>query len=122
FRPDPSDGDRTRLASSGDAANSPGDARPLGGFCARRCGARRGIRKGVLTTPRHACGPLPRCPATMSLCMRLFSAMAGLVALVLAAEARAEPITFSTDTFEIIGGMNTEEPRMRRSTYKGKEV
>jgi len=54
--------------------------------------------------------------------MRLFSAMAGLVALVLAAEARAEPITFSTDTFEIIGGMNTEEPRMRRSTYKGKEV
>jgi lipoprotein-anchoring transpeptidase ErfK/SrfK len=54
--------------------------------------------------------------------MRLLSSMAGLTALaVLAAEARAEPITFSGDTFEIIGGMNTEQPRMRRSTYKGKE-
>lgn len=55
--------------------------------------------------------------------MRIFLPMAGLaVLMVLAAEARAEPITFSSDTFEIIGGMNTAQPtRTRRSNYKGKE-
>lgn len=55
--------------------------------------------------------------------MRIFLPMAGLaVLMVLAAEARAEPITFSSDTFEIIGGMNTAQPtRARRSNYKGKE-
>jgi lipoprotein-anchoring transpeptidase ErfK/SrfK len=55
--------------------------------------------------------------------MRLFSSMTGLAALMaLTAEVRAEPINFSTDTFEIIGGINTDQPEMRRSDYKGKEV
>lgn len=54
--------------------------------------------------------------------MRILSPMAGLAVLaVLAVAAGAEPITFSGDTFEIIGGMNPEQPRMRRSNYKGKE-
>ena len=54
--------------------------------------------------------------------MRILSPMAGLAVLaVLAVAAGAEPITFSGDTFEIIGGMNPEQPRMRRSDYKGKE-
>jgi lipoprotein-anchoring transpeptidase ErfK/SrfK len=55
--------------------------------------------------------------------MRLFSPMAGLAALMaLTVEIRADPINFSTDTFEIIGGINTDQPEMRRSNYKGKEV
>jgi lipoprotein-anchoring transpeptidase ErfK/SrfK len=56
--------------------------------------------------------------------MHFLISMAGLAALtVLALRAEAEPITFSADTFEIIGGMNTEQPRMAapRSNYKGKE-
>jgi lipoprotein-anchoring transpeptidase ErfK/SrfK len=48
--------------------------------------------------------------------------MAGRAALMaLTVEIRAEPITFSTDTFEIIGGMSTEQPQTR-SNYKGKEI
>jgi lipoprotein-anchoring transpeptidase ErfK/SrfK len=48
--------------------------------------------------------------------------MAGLAALVaLTVVTRANPINFSTDTFEIIGGINTDQPEMRRSNYKGKE-
>jgi lipoprotein-anchoring transpeptidase ErfK/SrfK len=55
--------------------------------------------------------------------MRFLSSMAGLAALTaLTVEIRAEPITFSTDTFEIIGGMNIEQPQIRRSNYKGKEM
>jgi lipoprotein-anchoring transpeptidase ErfK/SrfK len=55
--------------------------------------------------------------------MRLFFSVPGLAVLMaLAVEARAEPIRFSTDTFEIIGGINTEPPPMRRSNYKGKEI
>lgn len=58
----------------------------------------------------------------MSLYMRFLLPLAGLALLLPpAAEARAEPITFSSDTFEIIGGMNSEQPRQRRSNYKGKE-
>jgi lipoprotein-anchoring transpeptidase ErfK/SrfK len=62
--------------------------------------------------------------AKMSVYMRIPLPMAGLAALTaLAVDVRAEPITFSSDTFEIIGGMNSEQPRMRqrRSNYKGKE-
>jgi lipoprotein-anchoring transpeptidase ErfK/SrfK len=55
--------------------------------------------------------------------MRFFSSMAGFATLMaLTVGIRADPITFSTDTFEIIGGMNTEQPQMHRSNYKGKEV
>jgi lipoprotein-anchoring transpeptidase ErfK/SrfK len=55
--------------------------------------------------------------------MRLFSSIAGLAVLLApVVEASAEPIKFSTDTFEIIGGINTEQAPMQRSTYKGKEV
>jgi lipoprotein-anchoring transpeptidase ErfK/SrfK len=55
--------------------------------------------------------------------MRLFSSMAGLAALMaLTDKISAQPINFSTDTFEIIGGINTDQPEMRRSDYKGKEV
>jgi lipoprotein-anchoring transpeptidase ErfK/SrfK len=55
--------------------------------------------------------------------MRLLSPIARLaVLIVLATEAWAEPIKFATDTFEIIGGIDTEQPLMRRSNYKGKEV
>jgi lipoprotein-anchoring transpeptidase ErfK/SrfK len=56
--------------------------------------------------------------------MRSLSLMAGCAAAtMLIVEARSEPITFSADTFEIIGGMNTSQPQSRRrSTYKGKEV
>ena len=54
--------------------------------------------------------------------MRLFLSMAGLVALTaLTVGIRAEPINFSTDTFEIIGGISTEQPQTR-SNYKGKEI
>jgi lipoprotein-anchoring transpeptidase ErfK/SrfK len=54
--------------------------------------------------------------------MRFLYPMAGLAVLTaLTIQARAEPITFSSDTFEIIGGMNAEQPRMRHSNYKGKE-
>jgi lipoprotein-anchoring transpeptidase ErfK/SrfK len=56
--------------------------------------------------------------------MRILLPMAGLAALTaLAVPAKAEPITFSSDTFQIIGGMGNEQPRMRarRSNYKGKE-
>lgn len=57
--------------------------------------------------------------------MRTLSLMAGCATLtMLIVAARAEPITFSADTFEIIGGMNTTQPQpqsQRRSTYKGKE-
>lgn len=54
--------------------------------------------------------------------MRFLLPLAGLGALMmLAVAARAETITFSSDTFEIIGGMNTEQPSQRRSNYKGKE-
>ena len=54
--------------------------------------------------------------------MRLFLSMAGLVALTaLTVGIRAEPINFSTDTFEIIGGISTEQPQTR-SSYKGKEI
>lgn len=53
--------------------------------------------------------------------MRLILSMAGLAALVaLTVVTRANPINFSTDTFEIIGGINTDQPEMRRSNYKGK--
>ncbi|MGE0237550.1 MAG: L,D-transpeptidase [Parvibaculaceae bacterium] len=55
--------------------------------------------------------------------MRFLSLLAGLAVLAaLTAPAKAEPIAFSADTFEIIGGMNAEQPRTRRSTYKGKEL
>lgn len=58
----------------------------------------------------------------MSLQMRFLLPLAGLAVLLPpTVEARAEPITFSSDTFEIIGGMNAEQPRQRRSNYKGKE-
>ena len=54
--------------------------------------------------------------------MLLILSMAGLAALVaLTVVTRANPINFSTDTFEIIGGINTDQPEMRRSNYKGKE-
>ena len=54
--------------------------------------------------------------------MRLPSATTALAVLaVLTIEADAEPITFSADMIEIIGGMSTEQPSMRRSSYTGKE-
>jgi lipoprotein-anchoring transpeptidase ErfK/SrfK len=56
--------------------------------------------------------------------MRSLLLMAGCAVLtMLIVEAGAEPITFSADTFEIIGGMDTTQPQSRRrSNYKGKEV
>ncbi len=55
--------------------------------------------------------------------MRSLSAVAGFAALtVLIKPAAAEPIRFSTDTFEIIGGMGNTTPPVRRSTYRGKEI
>ncbi len=44
-----------------------------------------------------------------------------LMALIM--PAAGEPIRFSTDTFEVIGGMgNSDAPQSSRSTYRGKEV
>lgn len=55
--------------------------------------------------------------------MRLLVPFAGLSALtVLIMPAAAEPITFSTDTFQIIGGMGNTAPQTRRSAYRGKEI
>jgi len=59
----------------------------------------------------------------MAMRMRFLLPVAGLAALtVLAVRAHAEPITFSSDRVEIIGGMSTgQQPPTRRSNYKGKE-
>jgi lipoprotein-anchoring transpeptidase ErfK/SrfK len=56
--------------------------------------------------------------------MRFLGVVAATAALtVLVVPAFAEPITFSADTFQIIGGMgNTAKPQARRSTYRGKEI
>jgi lipoprotein-anchoring transpeptidase ErfK/SrfK len=55
--------------------------------------------------------------------MRFLGSVAGFAVLtVLAMPAAAEPITFSTDTFEIIGGMGNTAPPARRSTYHGKKI
>lgn len=56
--------------------------------------------------------------------MRLLGFVAGFVVLAVAAgPAAAEPIRFSTDTFQIIGGMGeTTRPQTRRSAYRGKET
>jgi lipoprotein-anchoring transpeptidase ErfK/SrfK len=55
--------------------------------------------------------------------MRFFSFMAGLAVLVaLSIATKAQPITFSSGTFEIIGGMGSEEPQAHPSNYKGKEI
>ncbi|WP_119391699.1 L,D-transpeptidase [Taklimakanibacter lacteus] len=56
--------------------------------------------------------------------MRILGVVAGIAALtVLIVPVAAEPIRFSTDTFQIIGGMgNATKPQKRRSTYRGKET
>jgi lipoprotein-anchoring transpeptidase ErfK/SrfK len=57
--------------------------------------------------------------------MRFLGSVAGFAALtVLIMPAAAEPIRFSTDTFQIIGGMGNgnSAPQTRRSTYRGKEI
>jgi lipoprotein-anchoring transpeptidase ErfK/SrfK len=55
--------------------------------------------------------------------MRFPGSAAGFAALtVLMMPAAAEPITFSADTFQIIGGMGNSAPQARRSTYRGKEI
>ena len=56
--------------------------------------------------------------------MRIVGVVAGAAALaVLIAPVTAEPIRFSTDTFQIIGGMgDSSAPQKRRSTYRGKEI
>jgi lipoprotein-anchoring transpeptidase ErfK/SrfK len=57
--------------------------------------------------------------------MRILGVVAGTAALtVLIAPVTAEPIRFSTDTFQIIGGMgNGSAPqRQQRSNYHGKEI
>lgn len=56
--------------------------------------------------------------------MRILGVVAGIAALtVLIAPVAAEPIRFSTDTFQIIGGMgNPPVSQKRRSTYRGKEI
>ncbi len=45
-----------------------------------------------------------------------------VAATVLAVPAHAEPIAFSSDTFQIIGGMGSEATPMQRSNYRGKEI
>lgn len=40
----------------------------------------------------------------------------------LAVPAHSEPITFSSDTFQIIGGMSSEVAPTRRGNYRGKET
>ena len=55
--------------------------------------------------------------------MRLLVTAAGWAALtVLVVPAAAEPIRFSTDTFQIIGGMGNGAPQARRGNYRGKEI
>jgi lipoprotein-anchoring transpeptidase ErfK/SrfK len=56
--------------------------------------------------------------------MRFLGVVAATAALTVpVVPAFAEPITFSADTFQIIGGMgNTAKPQARRSTYRGKEI
>ncbi|HTN97391.1 MAG TPA: L,D-transpeptidase [Nordella sp.] len=50
-------------------------------------------------------------------------AVTGVIALTaLAVPACSEPITFSSDTFQIIGGMSSEATPTRRSNYRGKET
>ncbi len=55
--------------------------------------------------------------------MRSFKAAAGFTALTaLAVPAWSEPITFSSDTFQIIGGMSSEATPTRRGNYRGMET
>lgn len=55
--------------------------------------------------------------------MSLTKAAAGLAAVTaLAVTAHAEPITFSSDTFQIIGAMSSEAAPVRRSNYRGMET
>lgn len=55
--------------------------------------------------------------------MRFLGSVAGFAVLtVLIVQASAEPIRFSTDTFQIIGGMGNSAPQARRNTYRGKEI
>jgi lipoprotein-anchoring transpeptidase ErfK/SrfK len=55
--------------------------------------------------------------------MRFPGSAAGFAALmVFIVPAAAEPITFSTDTFQIIGGMGNSAPQARHSTYRGKQI
>lgn len=56
--------------------------------------------------------------------MRILKAAAGFTALTaLAVPAWSEPITFSSDTFQIIGGMSSEAaPTTRRGNYRGMET
>ncbi len=56
--------------------------------------------------------------------MRSLKAAAGFTALTaLAVPAWSEPITFSSDTFQIIGGMSSEAaPTTRRGNYRGMET
>ena len=55
--------------------------------------------------------------------MRVLSPLAGPALLaMLAATAAADPITFSTTTFEVIGGMSVEGPGLVHPTYKGKQL
>jgi len=60
----------------------------------------------------------------MVVTMRFLKAPAGLAAAaMLAFPAHAEPITFSSDTFQIIGGISSEATTpVRRSNYRGKEI
>jgi lipoprotein-anchoring transpeptidase ErfK/SrfK len=56
--------------------------------------------------------------------MRILKAAAGFTALTaMAVPAWSEPITFSSDTFQIIGGMSSEAaPTTRRGNYRGMET
>ncbi|WP_246737393.1 L,D-transpeptidase [Nordella sp. HKS 07] len=56
--------------------------------------------------------------------MRFLIAPAGMAAAaMLAYPVHAEPITFSSDTFQIIGGISSEATTpVRRSNYRGKEI
>ena len=56
--------------------------------------------------------------------MRIWMTMAGFAALaVVSAPVAGEPIRFSADTFEIIGGMSDPVPSQERpSTYHGKAI
>lgn len=55
--------------------------------------------------------------------MRSLKAAAGFTALTaLAVPAWSEPITFSSDTFQIIGGMSSEAAPTRRGNYRGMET
>lgn len=60
---------------------------------------------------------------SMIVTMRSLRAAAAMaLATALAVPAQAEPITFSNDTFEIIGGISSEATPMQRSDYRGKEI